>query len=269
MLKRLVLSIGVVFATLGPASAGELTRGLTIAGGRNATARLTVARANDPAAEPGVLKLHVSLSQTKNLKGYGFSFQYDPAKYTFVDARELEGNLLSAVPGRQSLFLSSSRAPGELEVAALKVDGRGASGDGRLAELVFTTSGTPDPADFLVSESVLVGLDGKLDAPARVEIGDLQPLPERFALDRNAPNPFNPATVIGYRLPEAGRVRLAIYNLLGQEVRVLVDEPMAAGSFTVTWDGTDELGRGVASGVYVYRIQAGGLTASRRMMLLK
>ena len=82
-------------------------------------------------------------------------------------------------------------------------------------------------------------------------------------------NPFNPATVIGYQLPEAGRVRLAIYNLLGQEVRVLVDERMEAGSFGATWDGTDALGRRVASGVYLYRIQVGDFSAFRRMLLLK
>ncbi|MDE3260159.1 MAG: T9SS type A sorting domain-containing protein [Gemmatimonadota bacterium] len=83
------------------------------------------------------------------------------------------------------------------------------------------------------------------------------------------PNPFNPSTVIGYQLPEAGDVRLAIYSVLGQEVRVLVNEGMEAGSFTVTWDGTDAPGRRVASGVYLYRIQAGGFSAVKRMVLLK
>ena len=83
------------------------------------------------------------------------------------------------------------------------------------------------------------------------------------------PNPFNPSTVIGYQLPEAGLVRLAVYNLLGQEVRVLVNERMEAGWFTSTWDGTDNLGRSVASGIYLYRIQAGDFLTSRRMMLLK
>ena len=269
MLKRIVVSICAVFATVAAAWAGEMTRGLTITGGRNAFANLTLERVHDPAAERGVLKIHVSLSQAKNLKGYGFSLQFDPAKYAFVEARELEGNLLKAVPGQQTLFLSSSRTPGQLEIGAVKVDGRGASGEGKLVELVFRTSGTPASADFQVSESVLVGLDGKLDMPARVEIGDLHPLPDRFVLDQNVPNPFNPATVIGYQLPEAGRVRLAIYNLLGQEVRVLVDERMEAGSFTATWDGADALGRRVASGVYLYRIQAGDFSASRRMLLLK
>ena len=269
MLKRLVVSMCAVLSTVAAASAGELTRGLTITGGQNAFATLTLERVNDPAAESGVLKLHVSLSETKNLKGYGFSLQFDPVKYAFVEARELEGNLLKGVPGQQTLFLSSSRTPGQLEIGAVKVDGQGASGEGKLVELVFRTSGTPAAADFQVTESVLVGLDGKLDAAARVQVGDLKPLPDRFALDQNMPNPFNPATVIGYQLPEAGRVRLVIYNLLGQEVRVLVDEQMEAGSFTTTWDGTNELGRRVASGVYLYQIQSGDFSSSRRMLLLK
>ena len=242
MLKRLVVSMFVVFAFVSTPWAGEFTRGLNITGGQNASAKLTLQRAGDPAAGSGVLKIHASLSQTKNLKGYGFSLQFDPAKYEFLESRELDGNLLKALPGQETLFLSSSRTPGHLEIGAVKVDGKGASGEGKLVELVFRTSGTPAAADFQVSESVLVGLDGKLDAAARVQVGDLKPLPDRFALDQNMPNPFNPATVIGYQLPEAGRVRLVIYNLLGQEVRVLVDEQMEAGSFTATWDGTNELG---------------------------
>ena len=269
MLKRLVVSMCAILAIAAAASAGELTRGLTITGGQNSFATLTLKRVNDPAAESGVLKIHVSLSQARNMRGYGFSLQFDPVKYGFVEARELEDNLLNAVPGQQTLFLSSSRTPGQLEIGAVKVDGQGASGEGKLVELVFRTSGTPVSADFQVSESVLIGLDGKLDVAARVEVGDLKPLPDRFALDQNMPNPFNPATVMGYQLPEAGRVRLAIYNLLGQEVRVLVDERMEAGSFTATWDGTDELGRRVASGIYLYRIHAGDFSASRRMLLLK
>ncbi len=269
MLKRIVVSTCAALALAATATAGELTRGLTITGGQNASAKLVLERVNDPADGSGVLKIHVSLSNTKNLKGYGLSLQFDPAKYDFVKASEPDGNLLKSGSGRETLFLASDRTPGQLEIAAMKVDGQGISGQGELVELVFTTSGTPAATDFQISESVLVGLDGKLDVPARVEIGDLQALPERFALDQNVPNPFNPATVIGYQLPEAGWVRLTIYNLLGQEVRVLVDEEMQAGSFTATWDGTDEQGRRVGSGVYFYTINVGDFSASRRMLLLK
>ncbi len=269
MLTRFLVSVcaGLVWAAA--ASAGELTSGLTIRGGKNALAGLKLERVNDPAEADGTLTIRVSVARAKDLKGYGLSLEYDAAKYAFVEAREAAGNLLASGAGRQTLFLSSDRTPGRVDVSALKVDGPGASGEGRLADLVFRTGGTPSASDFRVSDGVLVGLDGALDLLSRVEIGNLKPLPDRFGLDQNAPNPFNPATVIGYQLAEAGSVRLAVYNLLGQEVRVLVNETMAAGSFTAAWDGTDALGRDVASGVYLYRIQAGDFSASRRMLLLK
>ena len=147
--------------------------------------------------------------------------------------------------------------------------GRGAGGDGTLAELVFKAGGAPAAGDFQVSESVLVSADGAMDLLSRVEVGDLQPLPDQYGLNRNTPNPFNPLTTIGYQLPEAGKVRLSIVNLLGQEIRVLVNERTDAGSFKVSWDGADAMGRRVASGVYLYRMQAGDFSSSRRMLLLK
>ena len=266
---RLFVSICTVSVLAGPALAGDITWGLTVTGGRNANATLKLERANDAGAESGVLKLHVSVAQTSDLKGYGFSLQFDPAKYEFVNATELDGNLLKSGSGQETLFLSSNRTPGQVDIGAAKIDGQGASGGGKLVELIFRTSGTPVPSDFQVSKGVLVGLDGAVDQLAHAEIGNLKPLPDRFHLNQNMPNPFNPSTVIGYQLSEAGLVRLAISNLLGQEVRVLVNERRDAGSFSATWDGTDALGRRVASGVYLYRIQAGEFSASRRMLLLK
>ncbi len=269
MWTRLISSVCAAFVLAGPASAGDMTRGLNITGGRNAFATLKLERVNDPDADDGILKLHVTLAQANDLKGYGFSLQFDPVKYEFVNATELDGNLLKSGSGQETLFLSSNRTPGQVDIGAVKVDRQGASGEGKLVELVFKTSGTPASDDFQVSESVLVGVDGAVDLLTHFEIGNLKPLPDQFNLDQNMPNPFNPSTVIGYQLSEAGLVRLSIFNLLGQEVRVLVNERMDAGSFTATWDGTDGLGRRVASGIYLYRIQAGAFSASKRMLLLK
>ena len=97
-------------------------------------------------------------------------------------------------------------------------------------------------------------------------------LPETFALFSNYPNPFNPRTVIEYAVPASGAgeaVRLEVYNIVGQRVRLLVDARQAAGFYRVTWDGTNEAGMPVASGVYVYRLQAGRFSQVRRMLLLK
>ena len=259
----------LAFALAGPASAGEMTDGLTIAGGQNSLARLAMERANAPDTEEGVLKLHVSLVQARNLKGYGFSLIYDAGKYEFIEARELDDNLLSSRSDRNTLFLSSNRTPGKLDIGAMRVDGAGATGNGGLVELVFKTTEIPLATDFQVAEGVLVGLDGNIDLLTQIEIGNLKPLPDRTALRQNMPNPFNPSTTIEYQIAEAGQVRLAIYNLLGQEVRVLVDARNEAGHYTATWDGKDQLGRQVASGIYLYRLLANDYAASRRMMLLK
>jgi hypothetical protein len=91
----------------------------------------------------------------------------------------------------------------------------------------------------------------------------------RTALLQNFPNPFNPSTSIRFQLASEGSARLAVYNLKGQLVRVLSDGPRSRGSHTVTWDGLDASGNPVSSGVYLYRLQAGGKVQSRRMLLLK
>ncbi len=94
-------------------------------------------------------------------------------------------------------------------------------------------------------------------------------IPEACELEQNYPNPFNPATAIRFSIPEAGVVRLQVYDVAGRVVRTLMDGAMGAGRVLVTWDGTDETGRRVASGVYFYRLEASGATLTRKMMLLK
>jgi hypothetical protein len=95
------------------------------------------------------------------------------------------------------------------------------------------------------------------------------PLPSGFALGQNYPNPFNPNTAISYTLPSRSTVELAIYNLLGQRVTTLVNKEQAAGQYQVTWDGHNEAGRAVATGMYFYLLRAGQFSASKKMILLK
>ncbi len=85
-----------------------------------------------------------------------------------------------------------------------------------------------------------------------------------FVLEQNYPNPFNPKTVVSSRLSVASYVKLVVYNLLGQEVAVLVNERRTAGYYLDTFDAS-----GLASGVYIYRLTAGSYVESRRMILLK
>ena len=91
----------------------------------------------------------------------------------------------------------------------------------------------------------------------------------RTELKGNAPNPFNPTTTIRFELSGPRRVKLAVYDVSGRLVRELVDRDFPAGPNQVRWDGKDDTGRAVASGVYHYRFQAGDYDAMRPMVLLK
>lgn len=106
----------------------------------------------------------------------------------------------------------------------------------------------------------------KVEVPFSVE-GNAKPTV--FALSQNFPNPFNPTTVVSYQLPVASHVQLAVYDLLGREVAVLVNEYQAAGSYNVKFSASGGDGAGLPSGVYYYRLTAGQYAESRRMLLLK
>ena len=89
-----------------------------------------------------------------------------------------------------------------------------------------------------------------------------------FSAD-NYPNPFNPSTVIRFNIPEAGRVTLRIYDVLGREVRVLIDQEMAAGRHDIKWEGNNNAGSGVASGIYIYRLKYNNEVLNKKMLLLR
>ena len=86
---------------------------------------------------------------------------------------------------------------------------------------------------------------------------------------RNYPNPFNPETVVPFALPVSGEIRVAIYNVLGQEVAVLVDGYRAAGFHRLIWNGQDAHGRPTSSGIYFVRLVADDFSSVRKMLLLK
>ena len=94
-------------------------------------------------------------------------------------------------------------------------------------------------------------------------------MPTEFALKQNYPNPFNPSTQIQYALPSETRVLISIYDLTGRKVRTLVNEVQSAGHRSVMWNATNEIGRPVSAGMYIYTIQAGDFIQNRKMVLLK
>ncbi len=116
---------------------------------------------------------------------------------------------------------------------------------------------------------VIAGTHGNGAFSAHVSSSSPDSLPEVLALERNYPNPFRETSVIGFALPEFSRVRLAVYDILGQRVATLLDGNRPAGYYSLEWNGRDRRNERVSSGVYFYRLEALGATRTRRMLLVR
>ncbi|MDX1373153.1 MAG: T9SS type A sorting domain-containing protein, partial [Nitrososphaeraceae archaeon] len=107
-----------------------------------------------------------------------------------------------------------------------------------------------------------IDFDGSFEYSPEVEVEITAPI--EYALEQNYPNPFNPSTMIKYSIPENGYVKLAIYNMLGEEVALLVNSQQDAGKYEVDFNAS-----GFSSGVYVYKLETSEFTASKKLMLMK
>ncbi len=112
-------------------------------------------------------------------------------------------------------------------------------------------------------------IDGIEEVFGPFPITKAPPLPEVFVLDQNFPNPFNPITLIPYALPSESHVKVEIYNLLGRKIRTVVDARQEAGEHSALWDGLNESGTPMGSGVYFYKLTAGKTTLTKKMTLLR
>jgi hypothetical protein len=105
--------------------------------------------------------------------------------------------------------------------------------------------------------------------PNAIESNQTPTIPDHIYIQQNSPNPFNPVTEIVYSIPRETDVQLVIYNALGQKVRTLENEAKSAGKYTVYWDGKDDDGRTVASGIYLYKLQAGEYSSTKKMAIIR
>jgi len=94
-------------------------------------------------------------------------------------------------------------------------------------------------------------------------------IPKTFSLNQNYPNPFNPVTTLRYDLPENGPVNITIYDMLGRQVKTLINQTQDAGYKSLIWDATNDYGKPVSAGIYLYQIQAGEYISTKKMVLLK
>jgi hypothetical protein len=116
-------------------------------------------------------------------------------------------------------------------------------------------------------DTLIVPVSGVGIMLARIEL-DAQ-LPHILVLYPNYPNPFNPVTTLRYDLPENDHVNITIYDMLGRQVKTLMDQTQDAGYKSVIWDATNDYGKPVSAGIYLYQIQAGENISTKKMVLLK
>ena len=114
-----------------------------------------------------------------------------------------------------------------------------------------------------------ISIDGTSQFFGPVEVKGVSPIPKEFALSRNYPNPFNPTTTFKYQLPEDVDLLITIYNLLGKNIKILINEPKQAGYYSSTWDGTDQYSLRVSSGIYFIHMRAGSFNKVRKITLLR
>lgn len=156
--------------------------------------------------------------------------------------------------------------------AAFEENTKGSLTPGKLADLVVWSGNfyaVADPMDLVNIDPELSMIGGKVvhQVTSVEEIGS--PKPSVLTLEQNYPNPFNPNTTISYRLSAMKDVELTIYNTNGQKVRTLVNKRLGAGDYTIRWDGRNDSGSEVSSGVYLYRLRTGDFVQTKKMLLVR
>ncbi|MDA0744992.1 MAG: hypothetical protein O2954_00615 [bacterium] len=207
--------------------------------------------------------LEVDIAPAEGAVGGDLYLTYDPSVGQ-VNTFHIEG--LSA----QAIYAANTETPGRVHIAF--TDPHGLSAQSALSLRLQLANGTS-------SEITRVDLTGRFyDASGPLGPEEIRlshpiepPLPSEYNLLQNQPNPFNPSTTIGYELPEAGHMILRVYTATGQLVRTLMNSHVQAGRHEVQWDGLDNSGRRIGSGIYIYRlvVDGGKFAATRRMIHLK
>ncbi|HEY9166525.1 MAG TPA: right-handed parallel beta-helix repeat-containing protein [Candidatus Kryptonia bacterium] len=218
---------------------------------------------NTTAAHGDSFTVPVNLKNVAGVASVDLVLKYDPAMMSFSTAKISDG----AKDMQISYYDDKGRGVLHLAMAGSTM----MQSDGDIAYVTFAV-----PYDlrgkFTSKISITKFLANETDLTKLATPGEIQIIgkPTSYQLDQNYPNPFNPTTTIGYQLPDDNtHVVLNIYSITGQVVRTLVDANQNAGNYKATWDGTNNSGVQVSSGVYFYRIAAGKFSQVKKLLLLK
>jgi len=178
---------------------------------------------------------------------------------------------LPVFPGEKEAYVGS-RLSSDFRGEGIVIDWKATS----IADFTLTSDLTNVPEEynlFLVNGMVKINLREidrlALKAGEYTFVAERKALPTTFALGQNMPNPFNATTAINYQLPQKAKVTISVIDMQGHKVRTLVSEEQSAGYRSIVWDGTDDNGTTVTSGVYFYQINAGSFSETKRMILSK
>ena len=255
--------------------------GKTVAGlppvGKNQNAQIGVSvhtRASSLSARDREFTVELSVENATELRGYGLTLDYDSQSLEFLGATPGKNNLLNKAGGSTPLFLvvSNPDRPGQVWIANALADSKPAQGNGLLVSFSFRTRGRLSGSSLPISFSGVELFDAQLhlnSISAENLTKQIQLVPGQNRLAQNYPNPFNAVTCINYQLAQPAFTTIKVYNLSGQLITTLVEKKKPAGWYSVRWDGRDNSGRAVASGIYFYHLSAGGFSKVHKLLLLK
>ncbi len=210
--------------------------------------------------DPGQLvSVPIGVSGSGELLGHEYRLTFDPGQVSIEDV------VLS--PAAQGATVFWNQVDGEVRIALASAQFLPVA---PAVELLIRGADTLAGTTVVDVDLIFARLNEQ-----EIATGPTGTPPQRqsWRLDQNQPNPFNPSTNIVFSVPgevgDEAQVRVVVYDLRGRAVRHLVEGPRAAGEHLVTWNGRDDAGRAMASGVYLYRLEAGGNQATRKMLLLK
>jgi hypothetical protein len=190
-------------------------------------------------------------------------------KYTFTAADTANDPI--------NVYVLTSWTPPATEPTTAEISGYTTNTKGDAQELAYITlrQGTTGAAPYLTIDGLRIGTSWTMGVPTGV-LSAFAKIPTTYELLNNFPNPFNPSTTIQYGLPHESRVTMKVYSLLGQEVSTLVNDVQSASYYRVTWNGRDQSGMQVSSGVYFFRMVAEPVNGDaqpfvqvRKMLLMK
>ena len=213
-----------------------------------------------------VIPLNLTNTGSESIDAFGLKFTYPTKLLSFTEtdtAGTLTGGWITS-GGQENI-------PGEITVGGFNTTP--AMNSGVLLNVIFEVTSEPG-SDSLKLTNFADDIAGAATKPGTisytvVSVQQNESVPSEFSLMQNYPNPFNPTTTIRYELPVSSYVVLKIYNILGKEVKTVVDAEQSAGIKTVVWDGTNKVGEPVSSGVYIYRLKTRDFHKTLKLMMLR